>query len=62
MGPRAGLDGCRKSRTNQDLIPRPSSPQRVAISTELSQPTLIVVVLFEMCLSFLFQSLLDILG
>ena len=26
MGPRAGLDGCGKSRLNRDLIPGPSSP------------------------------------
>jgi hypothetical protein len=38
VGPRAGLDRCRKSRPHWDLIPGPSSPQRVAISTELSRP------------------------
>ena len=26
VGPRASLDGCRKSRPHRDLIPRPSSP------------------------------------
>jgi hypothetical protein len=26
MGPRAGLDGCGKSRPHQDSIPGPSSP------------------------------------
>jgi hypothetical protein len=38
MGPRAGLDGCGNSRSHRDLIPGPSSPQRVAIPTELSRP------------------------
>jgi len=39
MGPRAGLEGCGKSRTHRDSIPAPSSPKRVAIPTELSQPS-----------------------
>ena len=26
MGPRAGLDGCEKSRPHRDSIPGPSSP------------------------------------
>ena len=38
MGPRAGLDGCEKSRLHRDSIPGPSSPYRVAILTELSRP------------------------
>jgi hypothetical protein len=38
-GPRAYLDGCRKSRSHRDSIPRPSSPWRVAILTELYRPT-----------------------
>jgi hypothetical protein len=33
--PRAGLDGRGKSRRDRDSIPGPSSPQTVAISTEL---------------------------
>jgi hypothetical protein len=33
MGPRASLDVCEKSRTQQDLIPRPSNMQPVAIPT-----------------------------
>ena len=37
--PRTGLDRCGKSRPHQDSIPGPSSPQRVAIPTELSRPT-----------------------
>jgi len=37
VGPRAGLDGCGKSRPHRDSIPGPSSPKRVAIPTELSQ-------------------------
>ena len=39
MGPRVGLDGCGKSRLHRDSILGPSSPQRVAIPTELSRPT-----------------------
>jgi hypothetical protein len=38
VGPRAGLDGCGKSRPNRDSIPGPSVPERVAIPTELSRP------------------------
>jgi hypothetical protein len=38
VGLRAGLDGCGKSRSHRDSILQPSSPQRGAISTELSQP------------------------
>ena len=37
MGPRAGLDGCGKSRPERDSIPGPSSPKRVDIPTELSR-------------------------
>jgi len=40
VGPRAGLDSCGKSRSRRDSIPGPSSPQRVAIPTELSRLTL----------------------
>jgi hypothetical protein len=36
--PRAGLDGCGKSRPHRDPIPGPSSPQQVTIPTTLSQP------------------------
>ena len=39
VGLRAGLDGCGKSRPHRDSIPGPSSPQRVAVPTELSRPT-----------------------
>ena len=39
MGPRAGRDGCGKSRLHRDSMPGLSSPQRVAIPTELSRPT-----------------------
>ena len=38
VGPRAGLDGCGKSRLHMDSIPGTSSPQRVAIPTDLSGP------------------------
>jgi hypothetical protein len=40
VGPRAGLDGCEKSRPHRDSIPGPSSPYRVAIPTTLYRPTL----------------------
>jgi hypothetical protein len=39
VGPRAGLDGCGKSRSHRDSIPGLSSPYWVATSTELSRPT-----------------------
>jgi hypothetical protein len=41
MDPRAGLDGFLNTRLHHDSIPRPSSPQRVAIPTELSRPTML---------------------
>ena len=37
--PGANPNGCGKSRPHQDLIPILSSPQQVAIPTELSWPT-----------------------
>jgi hypothetical protein len=37
VGLRTGLDGCGKSRPHRDSIRGPSSPWRVAISTELSR-------------------------
>ena len=43
VGPRVGLDRCRKSRTHRDSIPGPSSPQRVAIPTTLPQPIIRIV-------------------
>ena len=39
LGPRAGPDGCRKSRPRRDSIPGPSSSQQVAIPTKLSRTT-----------------------
>ena len=39
VGPRAGLDRCGKSRFYRDSIPGTSSPQPVAIPTELSRST-----------------------
>jgi hypothetical protein len=54
MGPRADLDGCRKSLSRRDSILGPSSPYRVAIPTELSRPTdnkLLVSVQVENCLA-----------
>ena len=38
VGPRAGLDRCWKSRFHRDSIPGPSSPQPVALPTELHGP------------------------
>ena len=38
VGPRTCLDMCGISRFQRDSIPRPSSPQRVAIPTGLSRP------------------------
>ena len=38
VDPRAGLDGCGKSRPHRGSIPGPSSPQQVAIQTALSRP------------------------
>ena len=38
VGPRAGLDRCRKSRPHRDSIAGPSSPQPVAIPTTLPSP------------------------
>jgi hypothetical protein len=37
MGPRAGPDGCEKSRTHRDSILGPSTQYRVGIPTELSR-------------------------
>ena len=44
--PRAGLDGCVKSRPppHRDSIPGPSRTQRLAIPTQLSRPTIIITV------------------
>ena len=39
MEPRVGLDGCGKFRSHAGTIPGPSSRYRVAISTDLSRPT-----------------------
>jgi len=41
VGPRVHLDECGKSQSLWDLIPRPSSTERVAILTTLSQPTFV---------------------
>jgi hypothetical protein len=38
-GPRAGQDGCGRTRPHRDSIPGPSSQWQVAIPTALSQPT-----------------------
>ena len=35
MGPRAGLEGCGKSRLHRDSNPELSNPQRIAIPTTL---------------------------
>jgi hypothetical protein len=39
VGPRAGVDRSEKCRSHRDSIPGPSSPQGIAIPTEISQPT-----------------------
>ena len=44
MGPRGGLDGCRKSRPHKDSIPGPSNPWQFAILTKLSRPTFIFLI------------------
>ena len=36
VSPRAGLDGCGKSRPHRDLFPGPSSPYRVVIDRNIS--------------------------
>ena len=41
VGHRTDLDGCGKSRPRTGFDPRAVQPYRVAISTELSRPTLI---------------------
>jgi len=42
VGPRAGLDRCGKSRPHRhSRVTGPSSPQLVAIPTELSRPTIV---------------------
>jgi hypothetical protein len=40
VGPRDGLDVCKKSRPHRDSIPRPSSLSSVTIPTELPVPCL----------------------
>ena len=47
VGPRAGLDGCGKSRPHRDSIPGSSNPQPVAIPTELSRPTKFPILLID---------------
>ena len=44
MCPRTVLDGCGKFRPNWFSVPRPSSPSQVPIPTELSRPTVWLVV------------------
>jgi hypothetical protein len=39
VGPRTGLKACGKPRFHQASIPRPSSPERVTVPTELSWPS-----------------------
>jgi hypothetical protein len=43
VGPRASLDWCKKSCPHWDSIPGLSSPQQVATPTELSQPTVYMI-------------------
>ena len=44
VGPGAGLARCGKSHLHRDSISEPSTPQRVAIPTEISRPTLANIV------------------
>ena len=41
LSPRAGLGDCGKSHPYRDSIPGPSSLYRVAVPTELFQPTFV---------------------
>ena len=52
VGPGAGLGECGKSRPHRDLIPGQSSPQRVAIPTELTRRK----ILLDSCFKHLNQS------
>ena len=59
VGPRAGLDGCGKSRPHRNLIPGLSSPKQVAIPTELFRPPGIVsyrIVYFHIDWTALFEN------
>jgi hypothetical protein len=49
VGPKAGLDVCEKFRPHRDLIPGPSSPQSVAIPTELPSPLHSLIVVNNSC-------------
>jgi hypothetical protein len=64
VGPRANLDVCEKSRPHRDSIPGPSSPQPVAIPTELSRPLHVKYPIFlsdlNQILTFLKQVLMKI--
>ena len=42
VDPTTGLDGCGNPRLHRDSIPGPSSPESVAIPTELLRPTRVV--------------------
>ena len=44
VSPGVGLDGCGNYLFHQDAIPGSSSPQRVTIRTELSQPTIMAYI------------------
>jgi hypothetical protein len=48
VGPRVCLDLCEKSRPYRDSIPGTSSPQSVAILTELSGPLIIYIYIYIM--------------
>jgi len=45
VGPSDRLNGCGISRLHRDPIPGPSSPQQVAIPTELSRSTIIIIII-----------------
>jgi hypothetical protein len=48
VGPRAGLDGCGKSRSHRDSIPGPSSLYRVAIPTALSRSIVVLMYVLKL--------------
>jgi hypothetical protein len=56
VGPRAGLDGCEKSRPYRDSIPEASSPQRVATPITGQQPPMLILILLPLQCTGLLQS------
>ena len=52
MGPGAGVDRCGKSRPHRDSIPGLSSPEPVAIPTELPGPNSFQILAIKYLFSF----------